>query len=278
MVDQALEARIASTTAVKIPSNTHDSYNPDGEPDDTDQTAALFKLIIIGDTGVGKSCLLAKLIRDDFNQEHQVTIGVEFGNYAMCVNDDTLIKLQIWDTAGQESFRSITRIFYKGSHAVMLVFDITTRSSFENIRTWKKEIENNAEEGIVCYLVGNFADLENEREVTRAEALEMVKELGFAHYMETSAYTGMNVSGLFERITKHLFCANEHKLNDYVSVLNSLKLPGAETTRRGRGVSCEAGASQFSASQGQTEKRLRLLIHHQFTHFWHKLMGFWSFG
>ena len=146
-----------------------------------------------------------------------MTIGVEFGNYAMCVNNDTLIKLQIWDTAGQESFRSITRIFYKGSHAVMLVFDITTRQSFDNIRTWKKEIENNAEEGIVQYLVGNFADLENEREVTKSEALALCQELGFAHYMETSAYTGQNVSGLFERLTKHLFCANEHKLNDYVS-------------------------------------------------------------
>jgi small GTP-binding protein len=78
-----------------------------------------------------------------------VTIGVEFGNYAMILNRDVLIKLQIWDTAGQESFRSITRIFYKGSHAVMLVFDITTRQSFLNIRDWQKEIENNAEAGII---------------------------------------------------------------------------------------------------------------------------------
>jgi small GTP-binding protein len=74
-----------------------------------------------------------------------VTIGVEFGNYAMVLNNEALIKLQIWDTAGQESFRSITRIFYKGSHAVMLVFDITTRESFNSIRNWQKEIENNAE-------------------------------------------------------------------------------------------------------------------------------------
>ncbi len=78
-----------------------------------------------------------------------MTIGVEFGNYAMILNRDVLIKLQIWDTAGQESFRSITRIFYKGSHAVMLVFDITTRQSFLNIRDWQKEIENNAEAGII---------------------------------------------------------------------------------------------------------------------------------
>ena len=74
-----------------------------------------------------------------------MTIGVEFGNYAMVLNNEALIKLQIWDTAGQESCRSITRIFYKGSHAVMLVFDITTRESFNSIRNWQKEIENNAE-------------------------------------------------------------------------------------------------------------------------------------
>lgn len=84
-------------------------------------------MIIIGDTGVGKSCILAKLIKEEFRDEHNVTIGVEFGNYCMLVNNENMIKLQIWDTAGQESFRSITRIFYKGSHAVLVVFDITDR-------------------------------------------------------------------------------------------------------------------------------------------------------
>ena len=76
------------------------------------------------------------------------------------------MKLQIWDTAGQESFRSITRIFYKGSHAVVLVFDITTRASFNNVADWQREIESNAEENIIQYLVGNFADCEDEREVS----------------------------------------------------------------------------------------------------------------
>jgi Ras-related protein Rab-2A len=105
-----------------------------------DRNAALMKLILIGDTGVGKSCILAKLIKEEFKEEHNVTIGVEFGNYSMIVNNDQMMKLQIWDTAGQESFRSITRIFYKGSQAVMLVFDITERQTFMSIRSWQKEI------------------------------------------------------------------------------------------------------------------------------------------
>ena len=122
----------------------------------------MFKLIIIGDTGVGKSCVLSRLIKDQFSEDHQLTIGVEFGNYRMMINDNILINLQIWDTAGQESFRSITRIFYKGSHAVLLVFNITDKQSFADIRTWQKEVNDHAEDpNIIQYLVGNFADMED---------------------------------------------------------------------------------------------------------------------
>lgn len=94
----------------------------------------------------------------------------------------------------------------------MLVFDITTRQSFEDISDWQKEIENNAEAGIIQYLVGNFADLEDEREVTKGEAIALCKKLGFHNYIETSAFTGLNISSLFETLTKHLYIENEHKL------------------------------------------------------------------
>jgi small GTP-binding protein len=186
MINDGVEAKLQNVTAKRSTKKTN-NYEEDDEQNDN---AALFKLIIIGDTGVGKSCILTRLTKGECNQEHNVTIGVEFGNYAMVINNDTLIKLQIWDTAGQESFRSITRIFYKGSHAVMAVFDITTRASFESIRDWRKEIENNAEEDILCYLVGNFADLHEDRKVQQHEAIALCKELGFACYLETSAYTG----------------------------------------------------------------------------------------
>jgi GTPase SAR1 family protein len=104
----------------------------------------------------------------------------------------------------------------------MAVFDITTRESFENVRDWRKEIENNAEEDILCYLVGNFADLEEDRKVQKYEAIALCKELGFASYIETSAFTGQNIDSLFETLTKHLFVANEHKLQEYVSIYTLL--------------------------------------------------------
>mmetsp|Transcript_900 Transcript_900/g.1171 ORF Transcript_900/g.1171 Transcript_900/m.1171 type:complete len:131 (-) Transcript_900:393-785(-) len=129
------------------------------------QQDALFKVIIIGDTGVGKSCMLARLIQQVFKEEHNVTIGVEFGNFGMNIRGQTNVKLQIWDTAGQESFRSITRIFYKGSHAVILVYDMTNPKSFENVKEWQTEIENNADADVLVYLVANFADMEEEREI-----------------------------------------------------------------------------------------------------------------
>ena len=99
----------------------------------------------------------------------------------------------------------------------MLVFDITTRESFNSIRNWQKEIENNAEQGILQYLVGNFADEEDKREVTREEAISLVKELGFDNYIETSAYTGQNIASLFETLTKHLYVVYKNKLKEFVS-------------------------------------------------------------
>ena len=111
----------------------------------------------------------------------------------MRIDNQHIIQLQIWDTAGQESFRSITRIFYKGSHAVILVYDITSQISFENARDWKKEIENNADRDVLVYLVGNRADLEEEREVSTEDGLEMMRELEANHHLETSARTGQNI-------------------------------------------------------------------------------------
>lgn len=216
-MDPAIQAKIDKTTAVRA-SAAQDKQFLDDDDNDNESAAALFKLIIIGDTGVGKSCILHKLTAGDFKQEHTVTIGVEFGNYALTLNGDSLIKLQIWDTAGQESFRSITRIFYKGSHAVMVCFDITRKESFEHIRDWQKEIENNAEENVIIYLIGNMADLEDQRQVQKAEAEALVQELGFHKYIETSAFTGMNIDSAFMQLTKHLYVVHEDKLDDYVSI------------------------------------------------------------
>ena len=107
--------------------------------------------------GVGKSCLLARVMDNDFKLEHQVTIGVEFGSFVVKI-DEKIVKLQIWDTAGQESFRSITRIFYRGANCVFLCYDITRKDTFQNVQEWLMEIKQHAAPDVVVYLIGNRVD------------------------------------------------------------------------------------------------------------------------
>lgn len=124
-------------------------------------TAYLFKYIVIGDSAVGKSCLLLQFTDQRFKLEHDVTIGVEFGARTVNVSGES-VKLQIWDTAGQESFRSITRAYYRGSAAALLVFDVTNRSSFESIGHWLKEARLNTSPQVTIAMVGNKVDLAGE--------------------------------------------------------------------------------------------------------------------
>ena len=125
----------------------------------------MFKLIIIGDTGVGKSCLMKRVMDDEFKTEHQVTIGVEFGSYGLRI-EGKIIKMQIWDTAGQESYKSVTRIFYRGAHCVFLAYDITRDETFNSLAEWYKEIKAHAAEDVMVYLIGNKSELEDQREVS----------------------------------------------------------------------------------------------------------------
>ena len=133
----------------------------------------------------------------------------------MVVKGKTHIKLQIWDTAGQESFRSITRLFYQEADAVLICYDITNRKSFESVREWLVEIENHTKEDIIKYLIGNFADMEQDRVVQKEEALKLMKEKGFTNYLETSALTGQNIDNCFQTLTKHLYISNENNLDRF---------------------------------------------------------------
>ena len=164
----------------------------------------LFKLIIIGDTGVGKSCLMKRVMDDEFKTEHQVTIGVEFGAYNLTV-DGKVIKIQIWDTAGQESFKSVTRIFYRGAHCVFLTYDITRDETFVSLSDWLKEIKQHASEDVLIYLVGNKAELESEREIKMDRAIEYAKANGIHKCFETSAKSGMMVEEVFSCAGKNLY-------------------------------------------------------------------------
>jgi small GTP-binding protein len=155
----------------------------------------LFKYIIIGDSACGKSCLLLQFTNKQFYSKHELTIGVEFGSYIINL-DNTKIKIQIWDTTGQEIYKSITRSYYKGSAAAILVYDITKRSTFNNIISWLNDCKQYGSKNICIMLVGNKIDMNNKREVSYNEGLTLAKAYGLS-FLETSAKTNTNVDTIF---------------------------------------------------------------------------------
>lgn len=157
--------------------------------------AYLFKYIIIGDTGVGKSCLLLQFTDKRFQPVHDLTIGVEFGARMITIRNKP-IKLQIWDTAGQESFRSITRSYYRGAAGALLVYDITRRETFTHLSTWLEDARQHANPNMTIMLIGNKCDLAHRRAVTTEEGAQFAKENGLI-FLETSAKTSQNVEEAF---------------------------------------------------------------------------------
>ena len=138
--------------------------NRSGQGQKSQEFDHLFKLIVIGDSGVGKSCLMHRVTTNEFMEEHDVTVGVEFGTLLLKI-DDIRVKLQIWDTAGQENFQSVTKIFYRGAHAVFLTYNITSMDSFKNMDMWYTEVKSQSEKDALCFLIANQKDREMEREV-----------------------------------------------------------------------------------------------------------------
>jgi len=166
---------------------------------------ALFKIIIIGDSGVGKSCFLLQFTEGDFKEDHNVTIGVEYGAKVLSVAGKN-IKLQIWDTAGQESFRAITRTFYRNANGVILMYDLTRVESFNSLVDWLKEVKQNSDPDVAIYLVGNMSDLETEeREVETQRAELFVQENGLSGWIEASAKTANNVQEVFQKVAELLY-------------------------------------------------------------------------
>ena len=155
----------------------------------------LFKYIIIGDSAVGKSNILLRYIHDKFIEEFQSTIGVEFGAKNLKIEDKTY-RIQIWDTAGQETFRSITRAYYKNSVCACVVYDITNRNSFQNVKSWIEDCKKQSPKTVYMVLVGNKVDLEDKREVTSEEGSLYAQKNGML-FFETSAKTGKNIEEIF---------------------------------------------------------------------------------
>lgn len=162
----------------------------------------MFKLLIIGDSGVGKSCLLLRFADDTYTESYISTIGVDFKIRTLDLDGKT-VKLQIWDTAGQERFRTITSSYYRGAHGIVVVYDTTDKATFGNVKQWLKEIDRYASEGVGKLLVGNKSDLTDDRQVDYTAAKEFADELNIT-FLETSAKDSTNVEEAFVTMAKQI--------------------------------------------------------------------------
>lgn len=174
------------------------SINMAGSNNSSPEYDFLFKLLIIGDSGVGKSCLLLRFSDDIFTDSFISTIGVDFKIRTIDIGG-TKIKLQIWDTAGQERFRTITSSYYRGAHGIIVVYDITEQKSFDNITKWLKEIDTFAGQHVQKLLVGNKCDLESERTIPTDAGKALAQKLNIP-FIETSAKNSTNVEQAFIRM------------------------------------------------------------------------------
>lgn len=161
-----------------------------------------FKLVLLGDSAVGKSCLVVRFVRDEFFEFQEPTIGAAFLTQTVAL-DDATVKFEIWDTAGQERYRSLAPMYYRGAAAAIVVYDITKKDSFNGAKSWVKELQRRGDPNVVIALAGNKADMENKRKVQYEEAQQYAKENDIIH-METSAKTATNVKQLFVAIAEKL--------------------------------------------------------------------------
>ncbi|KAH9562107.1 hypothetical protein CY35_05G056000 [Sphagnum magellanicum] len=168
-----------------------------------DEYDYLFKVVLIGDSGVGKSNLLSRFTRNEFCLESKSTIGVEFATRSIQVDGKT-VKAQIWDTAGQERYRAITSAYYRGAVGALLVYDITKHVTYENVERWLKELRDHADSNIVIMLVGNKSDLKHLRGVSTEDAQAFSEKEGLS-FIETSALESTNVEKAFQRILTEIY-------------------------------------------------------------------------
>ena len=204
----------------------------------------LFKYIIIGDPSVGKSNLLMKFAHNKFTDEYQATIGVEFGakNIEM---DQQIYRIQIWDTAGQENFRSITRAYYKNSVCAMVVYDITNRESFEHVQNWIEDVKNQSPKTVLIILLGNKVDLDDDRKVSYDEGNEFATKNGLL-FMETSAKSGVGVEEIFKQSAKEIAQKISENYYDLTSETCGIKKGNADkvASKKSGRVSLNSGKSE----------------------------------
>lgn len=163
----------------------------------------LFKIVLVGDSAVGKSNLLARFARDEFHSNSKSTIGVEFQTQKVVI-DGKEIKAQIWDTAGQERFRAVTSAYYRGAVGALVVYDISRRQTFENVSRWLNELNTHCDMNVVTILVGNKSDLKDSREVSVEEGKALAEAEGL-FFIETSALDSSNVAAAFQTVVREIY-------------------------------------------------------------------------
>ena len=158
----------------------------------------VYKVLLLGDSTVGKTCILLKYTDKIFQETHMMTIGLDYRLKTMTLQSGKEVKLQIWDTAGQDRFRSITKNYYKGSHGIILIYDVTSLKTFENVKSWVSQIHEE-----ISDKVGNKIDMDDERKVQTEEGQKLAEELGVP-FVETSAKSGVNIDNIFSDITERI--------------------------------------------------------------------------
>lgn len=193
----------------------------------------VFKVVLIGESGVGKSNMLSRFTKNEFNHDSRTTIGVEFSTRTTQLSGYT-IKAQIWDTAGLERYRAITSAYYRGAVGALLVYDITKHLTYESVERWLKELYDHADPHIVVMLVGNKTDLESERSVPTEEAKDYAEKNGLL-FLETSALESTNVEAAFNNVLAEIHRkANSKEVVRGSTSAVSLSSSGAENEEEGK--------------------------------------------
>ena len=168
-----------------------------------DSYEMMVKVVLVGDSGVGKTNIMSKYLKNEFREDSKATVGVEFGSKQFNIQGHQ-IKAQIWDTAGQERYKAITSAYYKGAKGAFVVYDITRKNTFDSVNRWVSDISAAADKKITLLLIGNKSDLEDQRQVTKEQGEEKAKELGLA-FMETSACSGDILEKAFQLMINEVF-------------------------------------------------------------------------